>query len=119
MHAWSTLLSLGFFLVFILTSLRPVPAATVNVCDEANLRAAIAEGGTVSFACDGVINLTSSLSIAADVVIDASERAVTISGSNATRIFLVQPTAALTLRNLTLADGVVRGADGPAPIEGL
>ena len=118
MHAWNTLRSRGFFLVIFLFTMRPTSAATFSVCDEASLRAAITEGGTVMFACDGVIYLTNTLSIAADVAIDGSGRTVTISGSNAARLFFIQPTAALTLRNLTLADGLVRGADGPTPFLG-
>ena len=82
-----------------------VQAATVANCDEASLRLALAAGGTVTFACDGVIGLSSHLSIAADTLLDASGHNVTISGGNAVRLFVINPGVTLRLVGLTLADG--------------
>ena len=89
-------------------------AATVKSCDEPSLRAALAEGGTVTFACDGTITLTSTLVIGADTTIDTSGHHVTLSGGNAVRIFEVLSNVSLCLNNLTLAHGRAAGAEGAA-----
>jgi hypothetical protein len=64
-------------------------AATVTVCDEPNLRTAIQSGGLVNFACDGTIVLTNEITISQDTTLDANGHAVTISGNNAVRVFMV------------------------------
>ena len=46
-------------------------AGIVRSCTEAALRAAMAGGGTVSFACDGTIPLASTVMVATDTVLDA------------------------------------------------
>ena len=74
---------------------------------EASLRAALAGGGTVTFACDGVIPLASTLVIAyiTNATLDASGHSVTLSGGNAVRVLHVNPGERLTLINLTVANG--------------
>src|SRR5512142_2721761 len=64
-------------------------AQVVTDCTEAALRAAMAGGGTVTFACDGTITLGSTITNAVDTVLDGSGHQVTISGSNACRVFYV------------------------------
>ncbi len=59
----------------------------VTVCDEAHLLAALAGGGTVTFACSGTITLTAEIVISADTTIDGTGQDVTISGNNAVRVF--------------------------------
>ena len=78
---------------------------TVNNCTEAELRAAMAGGGTVTFACDGTITLANTITNESDTVLDASDHQVTISGGNAVRVLFVNTNTALTLVNLTIANG--------------
>jgi hypothetical protein len=86
----------------------------VQVCTEAALRAAIALGGWVSINCSGTFTLSDTITITNQVILDAQNAAVTISGNNAVRLFYVVPGASLTATNLTLADGSVTNnpADG-------
>jgi hypothetical protein len=84
----------------------------VIACNEANLRAAISQGGIVNFCCDGVITLASTINITNDVTLDATDRAVTISGNQAVRLFNVSTGINFTVSNITLANGWHVGADG-------
>lgn len=77
----------------------------VTECTEANLRAAMAGGGTITFACDGTITLAATITISTDTALGGSGRHITISGGNAVRVFLVEPNVNLTLNNLTMANG--------------
>ena len=81
---------------------------------DAALRAAIAGGGTVTFAFDGTITLTNVLSIANNTTIDGSGHSITISGAKAVRLFSVSPGVSVALINLTLANGYYAGANGVA-----
>lgn len=74
-------------------------------CTEANLRAAMAGGGTVTFACDGTILLSNTIGTSVNTVLDGSGHLVTISGGNAVRVFYAGTNAALTLMNLTVSSG--------------
>jgi hypothetical protein len=88
-----------------------VPAApaqaggVVTVCDEAHLLAALAGGGTVTFACSGTITLTNTITIAADTTIDGSGQSVTISGNSAVQVFKVNAGITFNLNELTVANG--------------
>jgi hypothetical protein len=84
----------------------------VSTCDEASLRAALAGGGTVTFACDGTITLVNTLAITNNTVIDASGHSITISGGNSVRLLTVDSGVNLGLVQLTLANGQHKGADG-------
>jgi predicted outer membrane repeat protein len=95
-----------------------VPAApahaggVVTVCDEAHLLAALAGGGTVTFACSGTINLTATIRIAASTTIDGRGQHVTISGNQVVRVLRVNAGVQLNLANLTVSDartGLVGG----------
>jgi hypothetical protein len=77
----------------------------VVVCDEAHLRAALAGGGAVTFACSGVITLTNTITIDADMTIDGSGQEVTISGNDAVRVFRVNEGATVTLNRLVISHG--------------
>ena len=85
---------------------------------EAALRAAMAGGGKVTFACDGTIDLASTINIpnSSWLMLDATGHQVTISGGNAVGVFGVSANATLTLVNLTIANGAVcpagDGTDG-------
>jgi uncharacterized repeat protein (TIGR02543 family) len=86
----------------------------VQVCTEAALRAAIALGGWVSINCNGTFTLSDTINITNNVILDAQNAAVTISGNNAVRLFYVAPGASMAATNLTLANGSVTNhpADG-------
>jgi hypothetical protein len=94
------------------SSITALAGGVVSTCDEASLRAALAGGGTVTFACDGTITLANTLAITNGTVIDASGHGITISGGNAVRLLTVDPGVNLSLIQLTLANGRHKGADG-------
>jgi hypothetical protein len=77
----------------------------VTNCTEPALRAAMAGGGVVTFACDGTITLASALTNDVNLTLDASGHQVTISGISAGRVFVVNSNVILTLINLTIANG--------------
>ena len=58
----------------------------VMVCDEASLNAALASGGTVTFACDGTISISATKVIAQDTTLDATGRTVALDGGGAVRL---------------------------------
>jgi hypothetical protein len=102
-------------LIVLTLALSATPAhagGLVTVCDEAHLLAALAGGGTVTFACSGTITLTATVVISADTTIDGSGQVVTISGNDAVRVFTVNPDAALKMNQLTIADGNDNGGGG-------
>ncbi len=82
-----------------------IRAATVTNCTEAALRAALGDGGAVTFACDGTITLANTITITTNVVLDGSGRTVTISGGNAVRVIDVSTGVTVTVLNLTIAHG--------------
>lgn len=104
----------------VLVALSQVTAraeGTVTDCTQAALKAAIEGGGTVTFANDCTITLTSSIPIVADTIIDAGSSSVTITASTATnaagvRLFRITTGVSLTLINLTLSNG--RSTNGGA-----
>lgn len=77
----------------------------VTTASQAALTAAMAGGGTVTFACDGIIELSATLAIANNTAFDGTGHSITISGSNSVPIFCVYTNASLMLTNLTLANG--------------
>jgi len=88
---------------------------------QADLEAALAGGGTATFACSGRIVLTNTITISADTILDGNGYAMTISGGNARRIFQVAPGVSFWIKSLTLSDGRVvgaNGADGAPPSPG-
>jgi hypothetical protein len=91
--------------VLILLVLQAKAAGVVNTCDEASLDAALAGGGTITFACSGTITLTTTKTIAADTLLDGSGQSVTLSGGNTIRLFLVNAGRSLELRSLTISNG--------------
>jgi hypothetical protein len=95
----------------VLTVINPGP---VSVCDEANLQAAVAAGGTITFGCDGVITLTQTLNITKPTTLDGTGHTVTISGGNAVGLFSVNPGVTASFMNLTLANGCAAGSNGVA-----
>jgi hypothetical protein len=84
----------------------------VYVCDESDLRAAVAAGGWIGFGCNGTITLTSPLVVSNNVVLDGSLVNTTISGGGKTELFYITSGGSLTITNLTLANGVTNNNGG-------
>src|ERR1019366_8219603 len=92
--------------------LLPVAAwagGVVTSCTEAALRAAVAEGGIVTFACDGTITLGDTIVIGTNTELDCTGHQVTISGRGSVRVFYVNTNISFTAINLTIADGAIYG----------
>ncbi len=90
----------------------PARAATViTVGTDAELRAAVAACGDITFNFNGTITLTGAIPITCAVTIDGTGHAVTLSGGNSNRIFQVLPGGSLELINLTVANGRVAGTN--------
>jgi hypothetical protein len=79
--------------------------SVVTNCTEAALRTAMEGGGTVTFACDGTITLTDTVTNQLNTVLDGSGYNVTISGGNAVRVLYNSTNTSLTLINVTIANG--------------
>jgi hypothetical protein len=84
-------------------------AGVVTNCTEAALRAAMAGGGTVTFACDGTITLASTITNENDTTLDGSGHNVTISGNGAVRVFVVNTNVNFTVAHLTICGGYSDG----------
>jgi len=90
------------------------PANVVSSPNEANLLAAVAQGGWVGMGFNGTLTLTNTVTITNNVILDGSGVAATIGGGNAVRLFYVVSGASLTISNLTLANGNCLVTTGPA-----
>ncbi len=89
-----------------------VGSGTPASCTEAALRAAVEQGGTITFNCGSAphtITLSDEIRITSDTVIDGGGTAqgglMTLSGGGTSRIFSTDQEIGITLRNLTLTDG--------------
>jgi hypothetical protein len=72
---------------------------------EAELRAALQNGGLVKWDKDGMIPLTLAIPITRDTVLDGAGHSVTIDGQHQVRVFLVSSNVHFTLLNVTVANG--------------
>jgi hypothetical protein len=92
---------------------------TVSSLSQSELESALAGGGTVLFETNGTVVLSQTITISKDARLDANGYKVKISGAGAVRLFEVNTNVQFELRGLSLADGLVAGADGqdgdPAP----
>jgi hypothetical protein len=70
------------------------------------LRQNIEAGGLVTFACDGILELSSEIEIDGSVTIDGAGHQIVLSGSHSNRIFTISSGATLKLSTLTLANGL-------------
>src|SRR5581483_9882556 len=95
-----------FSLVTVLVSAR---AGVVTSCDEAGLRAAVAGGGVVTFACDGTITLSQTLEIGQNIALDGTGHAVTLSGGGSVQVLGVGAGVQFAMTNITIADGLIGG----------
>jgi hypothetical protein len=83
----------------------------------------MAEGGSITFACDGAITLTSTITVTNDTVLDGTGHDIFISGGNRVRIFEVNTGLTFTIKSLIVGNGRVRGgcvgSIGFIPFDGL
>ena len=101
----------GAFALLLLVPVAVRGGGVVANCTEADLRAAMAGGGLVTFACDSTITLANTITNETDTVLDATGHQVTISGGNSVRVFYVKPNVTFTVRNLAIANGSsIKGA---------
>ena len=77
----------------------------VTNCTEPSLRSAMAGGGTVTFACDGIITLTNTITVSNNTALDGAGRQITISGGNTVRVFCVNSNVTFTVANATITQG--------------
>ena len=86
----------------------------VTNCTETALRTALIGGGAVTFDCDGVLTLSSTLVITNDTTIDATGHDLTLSEGQVVQWFQllqINPGVTLVLNHLTLANGFMRGTN--------
>jgi hypothetical protein len=84
----------------------------VSECVEAALRAAMADGGVVEFACDGMIIVDHTIHVSQGTLLSGSGRQVVISGGDGSGVFFVGSNATFTAAYLTIAHG--RSTNGAA-----
>src|SRR5205814_5794580 len=85
-------------------------------CDEGALRTALGGGGLVIFNCGPAkqIYLLNPLVITQSTVVDGGGAAISLNGSNGTRLFYVSGGVTLTLRNVMLTNAYSGANDGGA-----
>ena len=98
-------IAVGVVAAILLLSASVHGAGVVTNCTEANLRAAMAGGGLVTFACDGTIALSSTITNNLDVTFDGAGHNVILSGSNTVRVFFVASNTTVAFKNLKIANG--------------
>lgn len=91
--------------LILLLPLATHASGVVTSPTDTNLRAAMAGGGSVTFACEGTIILSDTITNNLNTTLDARGHRITISGSNTYRVFSVATNATLTVLGLTIADG--------------
>jgi hypothetical protein len=97
--------------VAFITTPVPMHVVVTNIAAQ-DVRFALETGGSVVFACDGVVALSNQIEVANNLWIDGTGHSVTFSGSNTSRMFSVLSGVGLALTNVTLADG--RSTNGGA-----
>src|SRR5690349_3741504 len=92
-HRPLRLIALVYLLAsFVVSAFLPRPAqvhaaGSVSDCSKfgpgpGTLQEALAGGGTITFTCSATITVSSTITMAADTVLDATDQSVTISGGN-------------------------------------
>jgi hypothetical protein len=110
-----------------LFSLTPAPTRAAGVvgngtpasCTEAALDTALTGGGLITFNCGPnplTILLTSQKNLLANTTLDGGNL-ITLSGNNATRLFVITSGVSFTVRNLSLING--NATTSPVPPAGL
>jgi hypothetical protein len=91
---------------------RPPPGGVVTNCTETALRAAMANGGTVTFACDGTITLASAITVDLDTVLDGNGHQIGLTGMHG--VLYVGTNVHLTVANLAITDSRAVSAINPS-----
>ncbi len=102
--SWCFLLAQSLFVVLFVVYPARAQTTALPICTEAALRAAVSTGGSVVFACDGVITVSRPLVITNQVALDTHGRKVVLSGGLAGPVFDIRPNGSLTLSNLSIVD---------------
>jgi hypothetical protein len=101
-----------WFLLFWLTVLsRALATELITACDEDHLIAALGKGGSIRFACDGVIALTRPLVLSTNVDLDAIGHDVALDAQGTNRILEIKGQNA-TIANIRFLNGNYLGAAG-------
>jgi hypothetical protein len=95
----------GVAALLLLLPLAAWAGGVVTDCTEAALRAAMAGGGTTTFACAGTIALACTITNTLDTVLDATSHQISISGGDTVCVFYVQTNVTFVLNGLTIAHG--------------
>ncbi len=108
----------GASLTYIVTKLADTDDGNCDKdCSLREAIAAAAPGSTVGFApgLGGTIALKSTLTIGRNLILNGPATAcITVSGSKTVRVFHIESGANVRIRNLTIADGSVKGKPGSA-----
>lgn len=91
--------------MMLLLPLTASGGGVVTECWEANLRAAMEGGGTVTFACDGIITLRTTITNDLITLLDGAGHDVTISGGAAVRVFYLTSNSTFVVKNLKIMNG--------------
>jgi hypothetical protein len=113
-HSWRFISLILALIALTLVMRLPIgqAAGVVNPCTEASLDAALAGGGTVTFACSGTINITATKVIAANTILDGSGQNVTLNGGGAVRVLYVNTGISLEIHSLTISNGIDAAGGG-------
>ncbi len=98
-------------LLALLWTVSGLGEGVVSEPTETALRAAMAGGGTVTFACEGVIRVSSTVTNLADTIIDGTGHQVAIQG-NGVRLFYLPTNTHLMLMNVSLGGGAAQWGAG-------
>ncbi len=90
----------------------------VTICDEAHLRTALTNDGIITFACNGTIILSKTITVRRSATLDAVGHIVRVSGNNTVRLFNVNTGVVFSLVGVTLADGRHLGTNSPFATDG-
>jgi hypothetical protein len=101
-----------FILLLFLLPFEAWTGGVVTDCSEADLRTALAGGGSVTFLCDGTITLSNTIVVNVDTVLDGRGHDVTISGGDRVPVLSVTGGATLTVVSLTIANGISSNGGG-------
>jgi hypothetical protein len=91
---------------FLFLPLAGRAGGVVTATTEAALRAAMAGGGTVTFACDGMITLATTITNEVNTLLDGSGHQIAISGGGDVRVFSVSTNVSFTILNLAIINGL-------------
>lgn len=102
--------SLGVPNSAILTIIDNEMGQTLTNLDDASLRAALTKGGIIQFMLGGTVSLTNTLMVSGFTVIDANGHEVVLDAGGQFQILEVPSGGSLTLKGLTLANGLGLGS---------